>query len=147
MRTEQWRKTIPRWRSSFHKNKPEPPQNTTKAETQKLEEHEQRKQRIERMQVQEASWTERRFFSEHQNNNTTTNKKQPRIPYSLKTYSNNTKQKYVLWTKEIHQRKRNNDFLKGYSRKDPQRQQNEILVLSLLSSPKFLRNVRIRFRN
>ena len=53
------------------------------------------------MQAQETNWTERRFCSKHQK----TTKKQKGIPYSLKTYSKNIKQKHVQWMKDIHQTK------------------------------------------
>ena len=99
-------------------------QNTKQAEAPKI-----RKTRTEKItnpksavQAQETSWTERRFLTKHQNNKITTNQKKQRIPYSLNTYSKNIKQKHVLWTKEIHQRKkRTMIYCKGHFRKDPRK--------------------------
>ena len=55
--------------------------------TQNKKKHEHKTDRISKMLAQETSWTERRLFTKHQNNDITTNKKQQRVPYSLKTYS------------------------------------------------------------
>ena len=54
----------------------------------KYKKHERKTERIPKMLAQETSWRERKLFTKHQNNDITTNKKQQRVPYSLKTYSN-----------------------------------------------------------
>ena len=50
------------------------------------------------MRAKETSWTESKLCSKQQNKKT--NKKQQRIPYSLKPYSKNIKQKHEQNEKE-----------------------------------------------
>ena len=92
--------------------------------------HEVEEQPIQRMQAQEKSWTERRFFSKHQNNKITTNKKQQRIPYSLKHIPSK-------WNKRVLVDKRNppkinKELWKDISQRPPRGKQNEILVISIV---------------
>ena len=67
IRTEQSRKDNPKMTRRIDKKQTRTHnRNTTQAETQKKEELEQRRQRIQRMQAQETSWTERRLCAKHQ---------------------------------------------------------------------------------
>ena len=84
IRTEQSRKENPKMTTRIDKKQTRTHnKNTTQAETQKKEELLQRRQRIQRTQAQETSWTEIRLCAKRQTQKKT-NMKQQRIPYSLK---------------------------------------------------------------
>ena len=101
------------------RNKPEPIKNTTQAETPKKKKLEQITQPIQRMHAQETSWTEKGSVPNTKTKKNISKKQQKTL--TPQNVSKNMKQKHVLWMKEIHQRKKNYDFVKGHFAEVPRK--------------------------